>query len=254
MRKEAFRDVVICCVIFLLFVFGASLWIQKFQPYDKQNTTTVSGEQEKVVYLTFDDGPSQNTQAILDVLDTYKVKATFFVTGENISYQDLIFQEFNKGHAIGIHTYSHNYKEIYASEEAYLKDMEKVNALIEKQIGHKVNIFRFPGGASNTISRKYCNGIMKSLSDTLLKKGYQYYDWNASNGDGNSSLDSATLISTAIKEIGELDEVMLLMHDGAGNSATVKALPAIIEHLVKKGYTFKVINYETPVFHHHIAN
>lgn len=176
------------------------------------------------------------------------------MTGSNPEYYDLIQKEDALGHAIGIHTFSHDYGKIYSSEKAYFEDVEKTNALIEKQTGHKVNILRFPGGTSNTVSRKYSSGIMSTLASAVTKKGYAYYDWNASNGDGNCYVGSDTLINTALKEIRDKKEVMILMHDGTGNKATVEALPVILKSMQSQGYEFRIIDSSTPEFHHHIAN
>lgn len=255
MKKTVLRDVVISSTIFLGFVFMMSWFIERYIPLNNQDTSTVAEVQnKKIVYLTFDDGPSVNTKSIVDILEKQKVKATFFVTGENPDYEDLIFEEFNKGHAIGIHSFSHDYGKIYASSDAYIEDMNKMNAIIKKQIGHRVTIMRFPGGASNTVSRNYRSGIMSELSKIILDKGYQYYDWNASNGDGDCYRSAEQLIQTAINEVNEQQEVMLLLHDGSGNKATIEALPGIIEMLKSKGYEFRTIDNSTPVFHHHIAN
>lgn len=255
--KKVCIHVILCCSVFLTLVYGASLWMKHSFTEPKKSIAAIANkEEQKVVYLTFDDGPSKNTQAVLDILQSYHVKATFFVTGENSSFEDMIAKEYKEGNGIGIHTFSHNYGEIYASKEAYIEDMNKMNTIIEKQIGHRVNIMRFPGGSSNTISRKYKNGIMKTLSQVLIAKGYQYYDWNASNGDGNCYKTKQELIDTAKKEVGKQNSVMMLLHDGTGNKATVEALPSIIETLQKEGYKFKTIqtDTDTPVFHHHIAN
>lgn len=255
MNKTTIRDVTISCCAFLLFVFMMSLVMEHYIPRNSDQSTAVAKVQDKkVVYLTFDDGPSIHTEKILNVLDTYNVKATFFVTGEDATYEDWISKEYKKGHAIGVHTYSHDYKSIYANSDAYFADLEKMNAIIKKQIGHKVNIMRFPGGASNTVSRKYQSGIMSELSTMMEAKGYQYYDWNASNGDGDCSKSSGELVSIAQSEVGDQPEVILLLHDGTGNGATVEALPRIIEMLQQKGYEFKVIDNTAPVLHHHIAN
>lgn len=251
MSKKMLRDVVISSICFLLLIWLAFTWAQKYLPMD----TPVSSKEQKIAYLTFDDGPSVHTKEVLDILKKYQVKATFFVTGTNPQYYDMIKETYQQGHAIGVHTFSHDYDKIYSSEEAYFKDIDKANDMIKKQIGHKVTLLRFPGGSSNTVSRKYQEGIMTSLSKAVLDKGYQYYDWNASNGDGNCYVDSSSLINIAMKEIRGKDEVMVLMHDGTGNKATVEALPTILQSMVKQGFQFKVIDQKsTPVFHHKIAN
>ena len=252
MNKKMFRDVVISSGCFLMVMWLAFAWAQQYLPMNAEPVSTKT--ENKIAYLTFDDGPSIHTKEVLQILKKYNVKATFFVTGTNPEYYDMIKKTYDAGHAIGIHTYSHDYKTIYSSEEAYFKDINQINALVKKQIGHTVNILRFPGGTSNTVSRKYQVGIMTVLSKAVLDKGYQYYDWNASNGDGNCYTDSDTLINTALKEIRGNKEVMMLMHDGTGNKATVEALPSILKSMIDQGYQFKVIDQSTPVFHHHIAN
>src|SRR5699024_5238173 len=104
---------------------------------------------EKAVYLTFDDGPSENTGRILDILKQYNIKATFFVTGNNQEHDDMIKRAFDEGHSIGLHTYTHDYASVYASEEAYFDDLKKISDLVESIIGQKSYLIRFPGGSSN---------------------------------------------------------------------------------------------------------
>ena len=246
MDKKTWNKILLSCFCFLGLV-AISFVHKQDHPVSKQST-------HKIMYLTFDDGPSQHTQEVLDILKKYNAKATFFVTGEKKEYEYLIKEEYKQGHAIGIHTFSHDYGKIYSSPEAYFKDIEKMNDVIEKQIGHKVKILRFPGGSSNTVSRKYCDGIMTQLTKDVLDKGYQYYDWNASNGDGNSNLSVSTLVDTGQKEVGEQEVVMVLMHDGAGSEETVKALPSLLEYYQKQGYEFRIIDDSTPEFHHHVNN
>ena len=227
MDKKTWNKILLSCFCFLGLVAISSYFVHKQDhPVSKQST-------HKIMYLTFDDGPSQHTQEVLDILKKYNAKATFFVTGEKKEYE---------------------YGKIYSSPEAYFKDIEKMNDVIEKQIGHKVKILRFPGGSSNTVSRKYCDGIMTQLTKDVLDKGYQYYDWNASNGDGNSNLSVSTLVDTGQKEVGEQEVVMVLMHDGAGSEETVKALPSLLEYYQKQGYEFRIIDDSTPEFHHHVNN
>lgn len=249
MDRKTIYSVGISCACFLLLVAMAASFIYK------DDATAVNSEvEEKVIYLTFDDGPSKNTQDVLDVLAKYDVKATFFVTGQQSDYLDFIKQEAEAGHAIGVHTYSHDFKEIYADTKAYFADLEKMNDIIKEQTGSESRILRFPGGSSNTVSRKYCQGIMTSLSGMVKEKGYEYIDWNASNGDGDCSGDASAMVQQAIREAKDKDQVMMLMHDGSCNAATAKALPEIIEYFQAAGYVFKPITTDVEVFHHTIAN
>lgn len=249
MKKETYLSIFLSCIGFLSLIYLSS----KFIPDGSTEPVTKEIE-EKVVYLTFDDGPSKNTQAVLDILKEKKVKATFFVTGQNEDYLPLLEKEAKDGHEVAVHTYSHNFQEIYSSVDAYFKDLDKMNGVIKQYTGKKSKIIRFPGGGSNTVSRRYQNGIMSTLSQEVTKRGYQYYDWNATNGDGGCGGSIQGLLQTAINESKGKNEVMLLMHDGTCNTGSVQALPAIIEYYKKEGYTFKVIDSSTSVFHQTIAN
>lgn len=208
---------------------------------------------DKVIYLTIDDGPSANTPAILDILDQYQVKATFFVTAQSPSYLGYIKDAYHRGHTIGLHTYSHNYASVYASDTAYFQDLQAISDVVYQQIGIHPDIIRFPGGSSNTISANYSSGIMRRLTKAVRSKGYQYFDWNASSGDGNSSMSSSALIQNGTS-YGNYDAIMLLTHDHAGSQASVEALPSIISYYLQHGYTFKTIDKQTNGYHHGINN
>lgn len=142
----------------------------------------------------------------------------------------------------------------YTSVDGYFKDVEKMNDIIEKQTGKRTKILRFPGGVSNTVSRKYASKIMSKLAKKVEEHGYHYYDWNASNGDGNCYTSVDSLINTGLKEVRNQDTVMMLMHDGGANKATVEALPTLLNSYIQQGFEFRIIDDTTPVFHHHIAN
>lgn len=218
-----------------------------------RNIGTKSQSSEKVVYLTFDDGPSLNTKKIIDILERYQAKATFFVTGCNQSYNYLIKEAHQKGHTIALHTYSHDYKTIYSSEDAYFNDLEKVGQMVKNQIGFVPHYIRFPGGSSNTISRRYCNGIMSTLSKKVIEKGYQYYDWNADSTDASGNhVPVSKLISNAT--LSKSNNIMILCHDTSAKDTTVEALPSIIEHYKNLGYSFKGIDDNTFTPHQGINN
>ena len=208
---------------------------------------------EKVVYLTFDDGPSENTKKIMDILAKYNAKATFFVTGRNQKYNYLIKDAYNAGHTIGLHTYSHDYQTVYSSVEAYFDDLNKVGQMVKNEIGFVPHYIRFPGGSSNTISRKYCQGIMSTLTKEVIEKGYQYYDWN---GDSTDASRNHVAVDKLIRN-GTLchdNNVMILCHDTQAKDTTVQALPAIIEHYRNLGYTFKGIDDTTFTPHRGVYN
>lgn len=208
-------------------------------------------DDEKVVYLTFDDGPSENTQSILDILDQYGAKATFFITGGHEDCRPLIKKAYEAGHTIGLHTYSHDYKQVYSSVDAYFEDLEKVGEVAKEQIGYVPCFIRFPGGASNTVSAEYTPGIMTELTRKVQEKGYQYYDWNVSSGDGSvCSADEIVQNSTTDK----YHHVMILFHDAATKGTTVEALPRVIEYYKNLGYEFRAIDRESFVSHHKVNN
>lgn len=221
----------------------------------KSNENTNSNEQnkEKIVYLTFDDGPSVNTAKILDILDQYHVKATFFVIGGNSSYYPLIKEAHQRGHTIALHSYSHDYGYIYSSVDAYFKDLEKIGNIVKQQIGFVPKYIRFPGGSSNTISKNYSSGIMSILSEEVQKRGYQYYDWNWDSSDaaGNNRPVSSIVASATG---GQSNKLNILFHDAGAKSTTVEALPQIIEFYQKRGYRFEGIHDDSYIPHHNINN
>lgn len=208
----------------------------------------------KTCYLTFDDGPSQNTKEILDILDEYQIKATFFVTGTSPQHFHYIKEAYQKGHTIGLHTYSHDYEYIYSSLKNYISDLNKIKDVVYQQIGKNVDFIRFPGGSSNLVSKKYNDGIMTRLTKKVIDLGYQYYDWTSINGDGEGIKTVEGLKKKAIEEIGDQEDIMFLMHDSGTQENTVKALPDILDYLIEKGYVFQVLDKTSPTFHHHVQN
>ena len=190
---------------------------------------------EKICYLTFDDGPdTDNTARILDTLKEYNVKATFFVIYKDYKeHRELYKRIVDEGHTIGVHTASHNYKKIYASVEAYLDDFERCSRQIEDVTGIKPEIFRFPGGSVNS----YNAHIYQEIIAEMVRRGYTYYDWNASSGDAASSNVSSKAITSNVLNNGQkLKKKIVLMRDGTGHGATADALPEIIEGLLEQGY------------------
>lgn len=205
---------------------------------------------DKVVYLTFDDGPSYLTMQFLDMLDACDVKATFFVTSQDPSYADCIQEAYRRGHTIGLHTSSHSF-EIYKSVEDYFWDLEQIGNVVRDQIGYVPAFIRFPGGSSNTRSARYADGIMAKLTEEVQKRGYQYWDWNAETGDGNMvSAEEEIAEATSC----EYNNIVMLAHDGDLKEATLEAMPAIIQNYKDRGYTFKALDREAKVIHHEVLN
>ena len=207
----------------------------------------------KVVYLTIDDGPSDKTQAVLDILDKYDCKATFFVVGHNPDYFPMIKEAYDRGHTIGMHTYSHDYAYIYSSQQAYFDDLAAIADVVRDQIGYEPCFIRFPGGSSNSISANYTAGIMSALVDEVQARGYQYYDWNVSFGDG-SEHTADELVYYATEDATEYENIVMLMHDAETKQTTVEALPRVIEYYQERGYTFEAIDRSTFVPHHGTNN
>lgn len=214
--------------------------------YRKQLTANSKNPGKKVVYLTFDDGPGPYTKRLLDILDKYGVKATFFVTNQNSKYQDMIGEADRRGHTIALHTYSHNW-DIYKSEEAYYKDLEKIQAICVKQTGKRSTIVRFPGGTSNTVSRKKCKGIMTKLTESLSYHGYLYCDWNVSSGDAGGTTSRDKVVKNVISGIKKHNVSIVLQHDIKKYS--VEAVEEILAWGLANGYTFLPMTESTPMVH-----
>lgn len=210
----------------------------------KRKVTVEIGEEQKVIYLTFDDGPSAYTERLLDVLNAYNVKATFFVTGNSEKYADMIGEAYRRGHTIALHTYSHDYA-IYSSPEDYYEDLEKIQDIVVEQTGKRATIVRFPGGTSNTASEKYSEGIMSYLVEDLEKKGYVYCDWNVSSGDGGGAFDEETVIRNVTTTLKGIRSAIVLQHDT--QSFSVDAVDDIIEYGRANGYVFLPLVEDSPM-------
>lgn len=206
----------------------------------------------KVVYLTFDDGPGPYTDKLLDILDRYNVKATFFVTNGKPDYQNLIAKEAQRGHTVAIHSASHDYARIYQSVEAYFDDLNEMNNIIIAQTGKSADIVRFPGGSSNTISKRYCSGIMSQLVCAVQERGFKYCDWNVSSGDAGATTSTSQVVSNVINGIRSNNVSIVLQHDIKNFS--VDAVEQIIEWGLSEGYTFLPITSTTPMSHHGVNN
>ncbi len=190
-------------------------------------------EAEKTVYLTFDDGPSDRvTPKILDVLAEEKVKATFFIIGKNVeTRKNLIKREFDEGHTVAVHSYTHKYKEIYSSEESLIKDIDACNEVIKSVTGKYSSVYRFPGGSY---------GLSQKFISAVTAHGLRYVDWNASTRDAEIlNATPAQLLKAAVTTSASSNYIVLLAHDSTSKSATAEALRDIIKHYKDNGYVFK---------------
>lgn len=210
-----------------------------------------------VVYLTFDDGPSENTAKILDLLKKYNAHATFFVVGQNIyGHEDLIKRIFKEGHTLAVHTYTHDYAKIYKSEKAFWADNEKTRSLVKELTGYECKFMRFPGGASNTISANYSKGIMTALTSQTKAHGYEFFDWNISSGDAErDGVPAKKLYNNIMAGIHEnYNTPIVLMHDSSAKTTTVKAVAKVLKVGLSEGYSFEAIDETTPAVHHGVNN
>lgn len=204
------------------------------------------------IYLTFDDGPSNNTSKILDILKQEDIKATFFLVNFNSSYNPAVKRIYDEGHSIGIHSYTHNYKLIYSSVSAYFDDLNKMNDKIKTITGSDTKLLRFPGGSSNTIS-SFNKGIMTTLVKEVTNAGYHYFDWNVDSSDAWSARNSNDVYNNVVNNLKKGTNIVL-MHDLSSNEKTVNALEKIIKDAKEKGYTFANITMNTKEIHHGINN
>lgn len=200
------------------------------------------------VYLTFDDGPSDQTEAILDVLKQYNVKATFFVVGKTDERSKELYQRIvDEGHTIGLHSFSHKYSEIYASKEAFQGDLQKISDLIFNATGQRTMLYRFPGGSSNKVS----NVDMQLLIQYLNESGYTYFDWNVMSGDASSKkYSSDVLTQNVMSGITKNQTSIVLYHDADNQTATVKSLTDVIKKLIDMGVQILPIDDNTKKIQH----
>jgi peptidoglycan/xylan/chitin deacetylase (PgdA/CDA1 family) len=189
-----------------------------------QNPEDIEGT--RYVYLTFDDGPSTNTDEILDILAQYDVKATFFVCGkESSKYTDAYKRIVQDGHTLGMHSYSHKYSDIYSSLDSFKEDMDKLRIFLYETTGVWAKYYRFPGGSSNTVTKVDIHELIDCLSESEVT----YFDWNVSAGDDKSGANKDRIYDNIVNNVPKFKHCIVLMHDAADKKSTVEALPEIIE-------------------------
>lgn len=211
-----------------------------------------SAQPEKWVCLTFDDGPSRTTPAVLAALDAAGVHGTFFVvaTGYNEKYLPLLTQAAAAGHQIALHSASHEYSDIYGSSEAYWADIALLKERIAPYVdAESIRYLRFPGGSTNTVSRRYGGReLMKQLKSEVEQKGWQWVDWNVCAEDAVGGHPSAdTIYRNVVRETGQQTNCIVLMHDSASTRTTAEALPDIIQWYADNGYTFLTVAEALPL-------
>ena len=205
--------------------------------------------EEKVIYLTFDDGPGKYTNEVLEILAKYNIKATFFTCGN--SQPKMVTKTYEAGHVVGIHCTSHDYNLIYASEEAYFEDLYKMQDLVYECTGIKSTLVRFPGGSSN-MSSSFNPGIMTRLTTLVEQEGFQYFDWNVSSGDCGTK-DTEQILENMKKGVQSRKRSVVLQHPET-REYSMEALEPFIVWALENGYSFLTLDENIPKEHHKIAN
>lgn len=214
-------------------------------PYLYAKGEVTEGElPEKVVFLTFDDGPSRNTVKILDTLAEYHAQATFFVIGEHLTEGgvEIAKRALEEGHMLGLHTQTHQYDKIYHSVSSFLEDYDKLASRFVEVFGECPGIFRFPGGSYSA----YINPIREELREELERRGFLGYDWNVSGEDAVGTPTAASIKKNIFDTVYEQEKPIILLHDSPCSNLTAEVLPDILKRLTEEGYTFMTLQYRKP--------
>lgn len=216
---------------------------QKLYPDMMNKFPKIWKKDEKTVYLTFDDGPSAVTPKILDTLKKEKVKATFFVIGKGTDH-DMMKRIADEGHAIAIHSYNHDYKNLYASVDSFIEDFHKIFKLVKEKTGKQPDVYRYPGGSNNVFNAL----LQDEMTAEMFRRGFVPFDWNVDSGDASGHNIAAGTISSNALQGTSMERPIILMHDAAAKGTTAEALPAIIAGYKKAGYDFGVLtNEDAPI-------
>lgn len=260
MYKKWFPHIICCCALFFTLILQKYNYIQyattlQQQPLMNNNINEnlqnilskekMKDEGKKIAYLSFDDGPSEATEIVLDVLKQRNIKATFFLIGSSITdkTKPTIKRMIKEGHTIGIHTFSHT-SSIYHSTNAFLDDFQKTSDKILEATGQEPTIFRFPWGSANQYLCKNC----KQVISILERKGYNYYDWNVSAEDSIGTSSKHSILHNIKKDYKKYKYPIILMHDSSTNKLTAQLLPEIIQMIKESGYQFDTLDHMTPPY------
>lgn len=200
----------------------------------------------KVIYLTFDDGPCEDTERLLDVLAQYGVKATFFVV--DTGYPEIMKRIVEEGHSIAVHTMSHDYSEIYTGLDAYFDDLLGMQQVIYEATGVRTTLMRFPGGSSNTVSRRFKKNIMTELTQLVEDAGFSYFDWNVDSDDAGGATKASQVIHNVEEGVSKARISVVLQHDI--HPFSVSAVEEIVQWGLDNGYTFLPLEANSPSMHH----
>ncbi len=201
--------------------------------------STPKKKKQKTIYLTFDDGPSRLTMPLLDVLDQYHIKATFFIVGKTDAGSLKAMKAIvDRGHAIGVHSYTHQYQQIYATPAAFLYDFARMHDLILNTTGVDTSIYRYAGGSVNDYNRATAKAIIGEMN----RRGYVYYDWNVSSGDADYGTTAQSIYNATIAQVHSHTHSLVLFHDTKFKGNTLSQIPRIIDTLQKEGYRFEILD------------
>ncbi|HEY4391290.1 MAG TPA: polysaccharide deacetylase [Paenibacillus sp.] len=216
-------------------------------PTQAQAVMPKSDRADKIVYLTFDDGPSNLTDQVLGILKKEDVSATFFILGENAKKMpEVITRIVEAGHTIGNHTYNHEYSELYQSFNVFWGQIKETEEVLREITGVRPELVRAPGGTYDHFDKTYF--------DLLEQAGYKVFDWDVDSGDSKRKGVPAAEILRNSTPSKLKNQMIVLMHDGAGHAETVKALPGIIDFYKKQGYVFRTLSAEQPPVQFPISN
>lgn len=230
----------VSCMLITFILLG---YMSQIKYYNTVKASSVI-EDKKIIYFTFDDGPSTTvSNRILDILKAENVKATFFVVGYKINGRESVLKRMNdEGHSIGLHTFTHVYKQIYASEEAFVDEMNKTSMEVKRVLGREPKLIRFPSGSKGHLS--------KSLLEKLHTGNYKIYDWNLCASDGlDYNTQTSKLYRESTRKCINPNKIFLLMHCDSNNKNTCEALVPIIKYYKNLGYEFKTITPNTPEYY-----
>lgn len=207
-----------------------------------------------VIYLTFDDGPSDITPEILDILKENDIKATFFIVDYSEEDKSKIKRIIDEGHTLGLHGVSHDYAKIYSSVDAITENFIVLRDKILSDFDYSATYIRFPGGSSNTISKNYCEGVMTEATNKVEQESFVYYDWNVDVDDAGGARTASEIYDNFAVGIAPKRENVVLMHDGYGHQVTADALQEIIDYATDNGYVFAAITEDTIPIQHSVNN
>lgn len=217
---------------------------ERYQNLYAEGELTLSPLPKKAIFLTFDDGPSKNTEKILDILSEFDAKATFFLIGENLTEEGIKIAKraLSEGHMLGLHTNTHQYEKIYSSVDSFLSDYNELAGLFLEQFGMCPNIYRFPGGSCSC----FINPIRTELKQELSERGFFGYDWTASGEDAVGKPTAASIKKNIFLNLSKQEAPILLLHDAAGNGLTAELLSDVLKQLKEEGYTFLTLKNRKP--------